>query len=171
MSRDSDVRLAFGFHCVVNRSQKNIDEGMSREDLWQKEEKTFTTSERLRKLPANNWGTLRLMEKVAKIQEARVDECLAEDQRVGFARGPSRLRDELRSLPAQAEAEGDQFKLFNSTVRVIKDSTVQASTRTNLDSSGPQPHANNRSTRRLWNPAQHKPSGRSHLENHEQTQT
>ena len=71
MSRDSDVRLAFGFHCVVNRSQKNIDEGMSREDLWQKEEKIFTASERLRKLPANNWGTLRLMEKVAKIQEAR----------------------------------------------------------------------------------------------------
>ncbi|CAE7298364.1 DRP4C, partial [Symbiodinium sp. CCMP2456] len=88
MSRDSDVRLAFGFHCVVNRSQKNIDEGMSREDLWQKEEKIFTTSDRLRKLPASNWGTLRLMEKVAKIQ---------------------------------AEAEGDQFKLFNSTVRLIKD--------------------------------------------------
>ena len=170
MSRDSDVRLAFGFHCVVNRSQKNIDEGMSREDLWQKEEKTFTTSERLRKLPANNWGTLRLMEKVAKIQEARVDECLPKIKE-SVRQRTIQLRDELRSLPAQAEAEGDQFKLFNSTVRVIKDSTVQASTRTNLDSSGPQPHANNRSTRRLWNPAQHKPSGRSHLENHEQTQT
>lgn len=120
MSRDSDVRLAFGFHCVVNRSQKNIDEGMSREDLWQKEEKTFTTSERLRKLPANNWGTLRLMEKVAKIQEARVDECLPKIKE-SVRQRTIQLRDELRSLPAQAEAEGDQFKLFNSTVRVIKD--------------------------------------------------
>ena len=74
MARDSDVRLAFGFHCVVNRSQKNIDEGMSREDLWKKEEQVFTRSDRLRRLPLSNWGTLRLMEKVAKIQEARVDE-------------------------------------------------------------------------------------------------
>ncbi|CAE7200315.1 DRP4C [Symbiodinium microadriaticum] len=118
MSRDSDVRLAFGFHCVVNRSQKNIDEGMSREDLWQKEEKTFTASDR--KLPANNWGTLRLMEKVAKIQEARVDECLPKIKE-SVRQRTIQLREELRSLPAQAEAEGDQFKLFNSTVRLIKD--------------------------------------------------
>ena len=68
MLRDSDVRLQLGFHCVVNRSQKNIDEGMSRQELWAKEDKVFADSERLKRLPQSNWGTLRLMEKVAKIQ-------------------------------------------------------------------------------------------------------
>ena len=37
MARDSDVKLQLGFHCVVNRSQKNIDDGMTRSELWKKE--------------------------------------------------------------------------------------------------------------------------------------
>ncbi len=37
MARDSDVKLQLGFHCVVNRSQKNIEEGMTRTELWKKE--------------------------------------------------------------------------------------------------------------------------------------
>ena len=41
MERTNDVRLELGFHCVVNRSQKDIDEGMSREDLLEKERKVF----------------------------------------------------------------------------------------------------------------------------------
>ena len=47
MSRSSDVRLELGFHCVVNRSQKNIDEEMSREDLWAKEKDIFTKNGRI----------------------------------------------------------------------------------------------------------------------------
>lgn len=37
MARESDVKLQLGFHCVVNRSQKNIDDGMTRGELWNKE--------------------------------------------------------------------------------------------------------------------------------------
>ncbi|CAJ1415542.1 unnamed protein product, partial [Effrenium voratum] len=112
MTRDSDVRLALGFHCVVNRSQKNIDEGMSRTDLWQKEVKVFSDSERLRTLPPENWGTSRLMEKIASVQEARVDECLPKIKESVRAK-MLQLRQELRNLPPQAETEADQFRLFN----------------------------------------------------------
>ena len=48
MSRSSDIRLELGFHCVVNRSQKNIDEKMSREDLWAKEKDIFTKNDRMK---------------------------------------------------------------------------------------------------------------------------
>ena len=70
MARQTDVKLELGFHCVVNRSQKNIDEGMSREQLRDKEDKVFKNGNHLRLLPAENCGTFRLTEKVAKIQEA-----------------------------------------------------------------------------------------------------
>ena len=97
-----------GFHCVVNRSQKNIDEKMSREALWAKEKEIFTKNERMKRLPEKNWGTLRLMEKVAKIQEARVDECLPKIKEA-VRRKTGELREELRQLPVQAETEADQF--------------------------------------------------------------
>ena len=37
MLRDSDVHLELGFHCVVNKSQKDIAEGTSQDELWKKE--------------------------------------------------------------------------------------------------------------------------------------
>ena len=120
MTRSSDVRLELGFHCVVNRSQKNIDEGMGHEDLWAKEKSIFTKNDRMKRLPEKNWGTLRLMEKVAKIQEARVDECLPKIKEAVRKR-TGELREELRALPAQAETEADQFRLFSSTVSKIRD--------------------------------------------------
>ncbi|CAJ1349979.1 unnamed protein product [Effrenium voratum] len=113
MTRDSDVRLALGFHCVVNRSQKNIDEGMSRTELWQKEEKVFKGSERLRSLPLENWGTSRLMEKIASIQEARVDECLPKIKVEGLAAAETGSFVET-PLTEGCPSEADQFRLFNS---------------------------------------------------------
>eukprot|EP00438_Fugacium_kawagutii_P005342 Skav210316 [mRNA] locus=scaffold475:268192:270084:- [translate_table: standard] len=124
MKRESDVRLELGFHCVVNRSQKNIDEAMSREELWAKEENIFKKNERMRGIPEKNWGTLRLMEKVAKIQEARVDECLPKIKET--VRGKTAaLREELRKLPAQAESEADQFRLFNGILSRIRNDLVR----------------------------------------------
>eukprot|EP00438_Fugacium_kawagutii_P027206 Skav221309 [mRNA] locus=scaffold2901:4514:11654:+ [translate_table: standard] len=119
MKRESDVRLELGFHCVVNRSQKNIDDAMKPEELWDKEEKIFTKNERMRGIPEKNWGTLRLMKKVAKIQEARVDECLPKIKET-VRRKTVELRDELRSLPAQADSEADQFRLFNGILSAIR---------------------------------------------------
>eukprot|EP00438_Fugacium_kawagutii_P031025 Skav201411 [mRNA] locus=scaffold83:75572:77704:+ [translate_table: standard] len=119
MTRPSDVRLEMGFHCVVNRSQKNIEESMSREALWVKEKNIFTNEDRMKRLPKENWGTLRLMEKVAKIQEARVDGCLPkikEDVRKKI----QELHQELRSLPAQPENETDRSRIFNSILSRIR---------------------------------------------------
>eukprot|EP00435_Cladocopium_sp_Y103_P036073 s805_g9.t1 len=124
MSRPSDVRLELGFHCVVNRSQKNIDEQMSREALWAKEKEIFTKKDRMKRLPEKNWGTLRLMEKVAKIQEARVDECLPKIKEA-VRRKTGELREELRGLPIQAETEADQFRLFNGILVRIRDDLVR----------------------------------------------
>ena len=120
MSRTSDVRLELGFHCVVNRSQKNIDENMSRDDLWAKEKKIFTQNDRMKRLPNENWGTLRLMEKVAQIQEARVDACLPKIKDA-VRKKTLELRDALRELPMQVESEADQFRLFNQTLAGIRD--------------------------------------------------
>lgn len=91
---------------------------MSRADLWDKERKIFSC-ERLRNLPGEYWGTRGLMEKIAKIQEARVDDCLPkimEDVR----KKTVEIRNELRALPAQVETEADQFRLFNSTINDIR---------------------------------------------------
>ena len=112
------MRLQLGFHCVVNRSQKNIDEGMSRVDLWNKEKKIFS-SERLRSLPEDYWGTRRLMEKIAKIQEDRVDACLPKI-REAVRQKTVALRNQLRDLPEQTETEADQFRVFNTTLNDIK---------------------------------------------------
>ena len=120
MSRSSDVRLELGFHCVVNRSQKNIDEEMSREDLWAKERKIFTKNERMKRLPEKNWGTLRLMEKVAKIQEARVDECLPKIKE-SVRRKMGELQAELREVPPQPETGADKSRLLNRLVSQIRD--------------------------------------------------
>ena len=120
MSRPSDVRLELGFHCVVNRSQKNIDEQMSREALWAKEKEIFTKNEKMKRLPEKNWGTLRLMEKVAKIQEARVDECLPKIKEA-VRRKMGELRAELRELPPQPETEADRSRLLNRIVSQIRD--------------------------------------------------
>ena len=124
MSRPSDVRLALGFHCVVNRSQKNIDEQMSRKELWAKEKGIFTNSNRMKKLPEDNWGTMRLMEKVAKIQEARVDECLPKIKEA-VRRKTVELREELRQLPVQAETKAEQLHLFNGILVRIRDDLVR----------------------------------------------
>jgi len=56
MVRESDVRLALGYHCVVNPSQNDVNEGRSREDHLAKERTVFTESERMRKIPKENWG-------------------------------------------------------------------------------------------------------------------
>ena len=119
MRRSSDVRLELGFHGVVNRSQRNIDEGMSRQKLWNKEELIFTKSHRMKLLPKENWGTSRLMEKVAKIQEARVDECLPR-MKEAVRKTLGDLRARLRELPHQPETESDQARLFNSIVAEIR---------------------------------------------------
>jgi hypothetical protein len=124
MSRSSDIRLELGFHCVVNRSQKNIDEKMSREDLWAKEKDIFTKNDRMKRLQEKNWGTLRLMEKVAKIQEARVDECLPKIKE-SVRKKTAELREELHRLPAQAETPADQFRLFNGVLARIRDDLVR----------------------------------------------
>eukprot|EP00438_Fugacium_kawagutii_P027207 Skav221310 [mRNA] locus=scaffold2901:20303:23715:+ [translate_table: standard] len=124
MKRESDVRLELGFHCVVNRSQKNIDDGMSRDDLWAKEEDIFKQNERMRGIPERNWGTPRLMEKVAKIQEARVDECLPKIKDA-VKKTVAELRKELRSLPAQAESEEEQLRLFNDIIASIRNDLVR----------------------------------------------
>ena len=120
MTRDSDVRLELGFHCVVNRSQKNIVEGLSREDLWAKERDIFTKNDRVKRLPEKNWGTLRLMEKVAKIQEARVDECLPKIKEA-VRKKTGELREELGRLPDIAKTEDEQFRLFNEVLAKIRD--------------------------------------------------
>lgn len=120
MRRETDVQLKLGFHCVVNRSQKNIDDRMPRSELWEKERSIFETNEQLRGLPREHWGTLRLMEKIAHIQEGRVDECLPKiKESVRIKVGE--LRDELRALPAQLDTEADQFRLFNSVLRRVID--------------------------------------------------
>ena len=124
MLRDSDVRLELGFHCVVNRSQKNIDDGMSREDLWNKEKAIFTKKDRMKTLPEKNWGTLNLMERVAKIQEARVDECLPKIKDA-VRKKTGELQEELRKLPAQADTEADQFRLFNGILARIRNDLVR----------------------------------------------
>ena len=119
MKRSSDVRLELGFHCVVNRSQKDIDEAMGREDLWTKERNIFTKNDRMKRLPEKNWGTLRLMEKVAKIQEARVDECLPkirEDVRNKI----HELQAELIKLPIQPETDGERSRIFNEILSRIR---------------------------------------------------
>lgn len=119
MARESDVKLQLGFHCVVNRSQKNIDDGMTRGELWNKEEKAFNEG-CLRDIPRKNCGTFGLMEKVAKIQEARVDECLPKIKEAVRTKMDD-LRKQLRSLPTMAESEADQFKLFNNTLVSIRE--------------------------------------------------
>lgn len=120
MQRASDVQLKLGFHCVVNRSQPNIDAGMARTDLWEKEQKLFKTNEKLKLLPAENWGTLRLMEKIARIQSNRVDECLPKIKDAVRERLTS-LRAELRALPPELESEADQNRLFNAVLRQVND--------------------------------------------------
>ncbi|CAK8987422.1 unnamed protein product [Durusdinium trenchii] len=120
MERNSDVRLQLGFHCVVNRSQKNIEAGMSREDLWDKEKKVFTTSDLLKRIPKHLWGTPRLMEKIAKVQESRVDECLPKIKSE-VRHTLLELEQKLRELPIQPESEVEQFRLFNDTISKIRE--------------------------------------------------
>lgn len=118
MRRQSDVRLSLGFHCVVNRSQRNIEEGLTRKDLWEKEQGIFEANEHLRGLPTENWGTLRLMEKIARIQEGRVDECLPKIKAAVRAK-LCELRDQLRAMPVQVETEADQYRLFNGVIHQV----------------------------------------------------
>lgn len=118
MSRATDVQLQLGFHCVVNRSQKNIDENMSSEDLRAKERRVFTGSDRLKRIPEKNWGTHRLMEKVAKIQEARVDECLPKIKDA-VRQKLTDLKKALGQLPDQPTTDDEQSELFNEILANI----------------------------------------------------
>eukprot|EP00438_Fugacium_kawagutii_P027218 Skav221321 [mRNA] locus=scaffold2901:212748:216660:- [translate_table: standard] len=116
MSRPSDVKLEMGFHCVVNRSQKNIDEKMSRENLWAKEKKLFTESDLLKLLPERNWGTYRLMEKIGRLQEASLDknhDRIKEAVRKKIAE----LEEDSSRFPAQTEDKAGQFSQIISSMR------------------------------------------------------
>ncbi|CAJ1425461.1 unnamed protein product [Effrenium voratum] len=97
---------------------------MSREDLWNKEKAIFTKKDRMKTLPEKNWGTLNLMERVAKIQEARVDECLPKIKDA-VRKKTGELQEELRKLPAQADTEADQFRLFNGILARIRNDLVR----------------------------------------------
>mmetsp|Transcript_17447 Transcript_17447/g.56483 ORF Transcript_17447/g.56483 Transcript_17447/m.56483 type:complete len:418 (-) Transcript_17447:415-1668(-) len=107
MRRETDVRLTLGFHCVVNRSQKNIDDGMEREELWKKEGHVFESDEQLRGLP-----------KAVRVKLVH-------------------LRDELRALPAHLDSEADQYRLFNSVLRDVRDD-LQRRVRAEFVSSNPE---------------------------------
>eukprot|EP00438_Fugacium_kawagutii_P027205 Skav221308 [mRNA] locus=scaffold2901:400:2052:+ [translate_table: standard] len=122
MKRVSDVRLELGFHCVVNRSQKNIDEAMTWEELRAKEEKVFTENERMKDIPEKNWGILRLMEKVAKIQEARVDE-FRDRIKDAVSKKTRELTDELRRLESlpDTHTETGRYRVFNDIVSKVRE--------------------------------------------------
>lgn len=121
MERTDDVRLELGFHCVVNRSQKDIDEGMSREDLLEKGRKVFSESDRMKRLPKENWGTLALTEKIAKLQEHRVDAHLPKINEA-VRKTTTELQRRLCELPPPPADEKSQFREFQRIVsRIRKD--------------------------------------------------
>ena len=122
MERSNDVKLRLGFHCVVNRSPKNIEEGMSQEELWQKENDIFTTE--FSEIPTENCATPRLMSKIAKIQEKRVDKCLPQI-REAVQQKILETQKLLDKLPFQAESEAECLQLFNSTVSRIREDVVR----------------------------------------------
>ncbi|CAE8582582.1 unnamed protein product [Polarella glacialis] len=139
MRRDSDVQLKLGFHCVVNRSQKNIDDNMARKDLWVKEQQLFETSERLRGLPSDHWGTLRLMEKIARIQASRVDECLPKIKEAVRAK-LLELREAIVVVVVAVVVVEDQYRLFNGVLRKVSDD-LQRRVRAEFMSSDPHDKA------------------------------
>ncbi|CAE6914669.1 DRP4C [Symbiodinium sp. CCMP2592] len=94
MKRDLDVKLDLGFHCVVSGSPKDIKEATSREDLR------------------------RLMEKIAKLQEARVDAHLPNilDK---VRKKMMELEESLRRLPP-APHEPSQSRQFHQILSKIR---------------------------------------------------
>lgn len=122
MERSNDVKLQLGFHCVVNRSPKNIEEGMSQEELWQKEVDIFRTE--LSEILTEMCGTPRLMSKVAQIQEKRVDKCLP-GMREAVQETIKETRKLLEKLPVQVESEAECLQLLNSTVSQIRKDVVK----------------------------------------------
>eukprot|EP00929_Paragymnodinium_shiwhaense_P016844 TRINITY_DN12549_c0_g2_i1.p1 TRINITY_DN12549_c0_g2~~TRINITY_DN12549_c0_g2_i1.p1 ORF type:complete len:952 (+),score=257.98 TRINITY_DN12549_c0_g2_i1:349-2856(+) len=135
MRRDSDTRLKMGFHCVVNKSQKNVEEGMSRQELLAKEKQVFEDSERFRVLPRENWGTERLMEKIAAVQANRVDECMPTIKEAVRSK-ITELREEVRALPSQLETDADKFRHLNEVIRDISQD-LEARVRAEFISSNP----------------------------------
>lgn len=73
MSRDSDVKLSFGFVAVRNHGPK--EEGT---DIVKAEKRLFTTHEVLQKLSAHEWGYQTLSKRILELQSCRVNECIPE---------------------------------------------------------------------------------------------
>ena len=117
MVRESDVRLALGYHCVVNPSQNDVNEGRSREDHVAKETKVFTESKRMRKIPKENWGIIQLIDKIATLQEVLVDKHLPGIKEKVQDKIDD-LEKEMRELPVRLQ---ERAVLFNETTRKIRE--------------------------------------------------
>jgi GTP-binding protein EngB required for normal cell division len=120
MKRSSDVKLHLGFHCVVNRSQKNMEEGMTPDALATKEAELFTTDERLSRIPQKCWGTLGLTEKIGKIQAQRIDQFLPKIKEAVHTK-LAELKREIRDLPPQLESEAERHRQFDAVLRKVQD--------------------------------------------------
>jgi len=119
MKRKGDVKLKLGFHCVINRSQKEIDsKSTTQEMLRQKERDLFTQSHRLKAIPPEKWGTEQLTEKIAKIQARRVDECLPSIKE-SLREKMDELETALCKLPPQLSTQADQQRHLNNVLRQV----------------------------------------------------
>lgn len=116
MSRSTDTRLTLGFHCVVNRSQAALNQGIGRQELLRKEAQVFTQSMRFRALEENNWGISRLTEKIAAIQSKRINACLPKIT-IQVSEKLDATMKELADLPQQVETREAQAILFASIWR------------------------------------------------------
>ena len=119
MSRRSDVRLALGYHCVVNLSQNDIQKGKSREDHLRKEEQVFTENPRMKKLPEESWGSERLVAKIAKLQEALVDKNLPKIKKA-VEEKIDELEGQLSKLPVQPKTDEERSLRFHQIVAQIR---------------------------------------------------
>eukprot|EP00403_Amphidinium_massartii_P031623 CAMPEP_0178447154 /NCGR_PEP_ID=MMETSP0689_2-20121128/41223_1 /TAXON_ID=160604 /ORGANISM="Amphidinium massartii, Strain CS-259" /LENGTH=668 /DNA_ID=CAMNT_0020072101 /DNA_START=50 /DNA_END=2056 /DNA_ORIENTATION=- len=118
MMRQSDVRLTLGFHCVINRSQKNIDDNMHQAELRAKEQRLFSESKRFQGLSKAHWGTERLMEKIASIQVQRVDECLPKIKEE-LRKRLWQLNQKLNALPPLLSTDAEKQRVFNKIVKDV----------------------------------------------------
>jgi hypothetical protein len=126
MCRSSDVKLPHGFHCVINRSQSevdderknNVDHQRSQKKQRENEAQVFATNNRLRQIPVERRGTDKLAAKIAMLQSDRIDECLPRIHRAINVR----LKDaenSLKSLPYQPETPQEHLRRFNVVLRNI----------------------------------------------------
>ena len=114
MSGD-EIPLRHGFFAVRNRTQIEIEEELDIEELGELEQTLFREDAILSKLPQEQQGMPRLLEKVAIEQSKRLDKCIPELRE----KVKGRLVAEQAALSDLPESLGDELERQRFSYRVL----------------------------------------------------